>query len=202
MGRRRLTFQPPASRTFDARRLRRSHGRRVVHDDGIRWRPGEVLGDSQASFATFTEFGVRDDLVSLFVAHGMTARASSAPELFLSMGLTLLRVEACVPVSAVCAVYRRCRPSAQRQDFLRRGILVSPGPAGLGGPNGAGATCFGCQRHGHTRFITCRVGAGMIGTMRSDVPLARHRHGVRFGTLLSISTLVLAHYKSVLARTR
>jgi hypothetical protein len=43
--------------------------------------------------------------VSLFVAHGMTARASSAPELYLSMGLTLLRVEACVPVSAVWAAY-------------------------------------------------------------------------------------------------
>src|SRR5215470_5831739 len=95
-GRRRSAFQPPASRPFDAIRLQRSHGRRVVHDDDIRWRPSEVLGDSQASFATFTEFGVRDDLVSLFVAHGMTACAPSAQEMFLSMGSTLLRVEACL----------------------------------------------------------------------------------------------------------
>jgi hypothetical protein len=73
-------------------------------------------GDSQASFATLTEFGVRDDLVSLFVAHDMTARAPSAREMFLNMGSTFLRVEASVSVYIPFRVIDGWRSA--RQDVM------------------------------------------------------------------------------------
>jgi len=74
-----------------------NHGEPSSSEHTVRGRFVQLSsGDSQASFATLTEFGVRDDLVSLFVAHDMTARAPSAREMFLNMGSTFLRVEASV----------------------------------------------------------------------------------------------------------